>query len=175
MRMKRKLSQISVLVALWLTFYQPILPRLAEAQDESLQRDIESTEVTRGRRRGKNPQPGRGDRYRVKQPAIPNQTAQVRNRKSRTGRTSRTQESRTKTAGQQFPVGTPPKGKTYITLGVTLWRIRPATEAESKDPKVSTERMIWDGQEHEVVATRISDENSITEKDLIQMTIEYLP
>jgi hypothetical protein len=62
-----------------------------------------------------------------------------------------------------------------MTLGVTFWRIRPATEAESKDPKVSTEKMKWDGQEHDVVATRISDESPITEKDLIQMTIEYLP
>jgi hypothetical protein len=48
------------------------------------------------------------------------------------------------------------------------------TEAESNNPKVSTERMMWDGQEHEVVVTRISDESPITEKDLIQMTIEYL-
>lgn len=173
--MKCKLSRILVVLAFGLIFYLPITLRLSEAQDVEQGRDIESIEVTRSRRRGRNPQSSRGGRYKVKLPATPYGTAQLGNRKSGRGRTSGIQESATKTASPQFPVGLPPKGKTYMTLGVTLWRIRPATEAESKDPKVSTEKMNWDGQEHEVVATRISDESSITEKDLIQMTVEYLP
>jgi len=175
MMMKRKLSQIAVLLALGLTFYQPITLRLAEAQDEDQGRDIEAIEVTGGRRRGKNPQLGGSYRYRVRQPVVPNRTVQARNKQSRTGQTSRIQQSATKASTQQFPVGPPPKGQTYITLGITLWRIRPATEAEIKDPKVSTEEMAWDGQEHRVVVTRMSDESPITEKDLIQMTVEYLP
>jgi hypothetical protein len=173
--MRRKSSRTSILLALLLTFYQPVTFPLTEAQEEEQGRDIESIEVTRSRRRGRNLQPSRSGRYKVKQPATPNQTAKVGNRKSGRGRIPRSQESATITTAQLFPVGSPPKGKTYMTLGVTLWRIRLATEAESKDSKAPTEKMTWDGQEHEVIATRISNENSITEKDLIQMTVEYLP
>ena len=173
--MRRKLSRASVLLASCLIVYQPLAPRPAWAQDEDQGRDIEAVEVTRGRRRGKNTRPGQGRRYEVKLPAGTDRTAKGENRKSGAGRRPRGRGSAAKTAAPQFPVGPPPKGKTYMTLGVTLWRVRPATEAETKDPKISTEVMEWDGQEHEVLVTRISDESPITEKDLIQMTIEYLP
>lgn len=174
--MKWKLSQISVLLALWLTFHQPITrPHPITVQDEEQERDIESTEVLRGRRRGKNPQAGRGGRYRDKQPAPPNRVAQDRDRKSPVGQTSNVPKNATVTDAKQFPVGPPPKGKTYITLGITLWRVRLATESEREDAKVPKEVMTWNKQEHEVVVTRISDDSPVTAGDLIQISIEYLP
>jgi hypothetical protein len=158
-----------------LMVYQPLKPRPAAAQEDDQGRDIEAVEVLRGRRPGKSPRPGPGGRYQVRLPANAARAAQSRNSKTGAGRRSRVQESATKAAAPQFPRGKPPKGTAYMTLGVTLWRVRPATEAESKDPKIHTERMEWDGQEHDVVVTRISDESSIMDKDLIQMSVEYLP
>lgn len=174
MQMQRKLSQISILLTLWLMFYQPMTLRLAEAQEDG-QRDIESTEVTRNRRPSKKPQPRRSYHYRVKPPATANRPAKAENGKQRTTKSSRTPKSTTESTMQQFPVGPPPKGETYMTLGVTLWRVRPATEAESKDPKVSKEQMTWEQQEHQVVVSRMSDETPISDQELVQMSIEYLP
>jgi hypothetical protein len=152
--MKRRSSRISVLLALWLMSYQSVLLLPAAAQDESQERDIEAKEVLRSRRQSANRKLTTSYHYRVRQPANPK------------GATM---------AAQQFPIGPPPKDKAYITIGVTLWRVRLATEAESKDPKVSKERMTWDQQEREVVVVRMSDESTITDQDLIQLSIEYLP
>jgi len=61
-----------------------------------------------------------------------------------------------------------------MTLGVTLWRVRAATEAEDRIPDCERANE-WDRQEHTVMATRISDESPVPNQDLLQMTIEYLP
>lgn len=64
-----------------------------------------------------------------------------------------------------------------MTVGVTLWRVHRATEAERKDPGVRKERMRLSRQEPdaEVVVERISDNTPITKQDFIQIGIEYLP
>jgi hypothetical protein len=156
---------MSVFLVLLLTLYQHPLFRQVAAQDEEQNRDIESTEVTHSRRRGRNQRPGQGYSYRVRQSASTNRA----NVRPHTGKTAM------EAARQQFPIGPPPKGKTYMTVGITLWRVRPATEAEINDHKVHIERMMWDQKEHEVVVTRISDDSPIGDKDLIQMSVEYLP
>jgi hypothetical protein len=137
------------------------------AQDEDQTRDIESTEVTRSRRRGRGSQPKQNYRYQVRRAGSrPDPGARM---------DKSSPKSVAKVAAQPFPVGAPPKGKTYMTVGITLWRVREATEAEVKNPKVPKERMKWGQQEHEVVATRISDDSPISDEDLIQMSVEYLP
>lgn len=154
-RTKRRLHRMSILLVLWLAVYQPVASQPTAAQGEEKERDIEAKEVLPGRRQGKNPRQASSYRYRVKRPT--NVTGAA------------------KAAGPLFPAGPPPKGKAYMTIGVTLWRVRPATEAESKDPKVSIERMMWERQERDVVVTRISDDSPIGDQDLIQMSVEYLP
>lgn len=64
-----------------------------------------------------------------------------------------------------------PRGRSYINLGVTIGRGRVATEAEIKDYKVAKVRSS-NGVEH--VLERISDDASLTDGTLMQMTIEYL-
>src|ERR671938_1889719 len=64
-----------------------------------------------------------------------------------------------------------PRGGSYANLGVTIGRGRVATETEIKDYKVA-KVMSSDGVEH--VLERISDEASVTDGTLMQMTIEYL-
>ncbi|HEX8772715.1 MAG TPA: hypothetical protein VF735_03850 [Pyrinomonadaceae bacterium] len=175
MDMKRKPGRLLVLLVLWLAFYQPGTLRLAGAQDESQQRDIEAIEVTRARRQGRSARPARDDRYQVRQLPAQNRPARGGNRKSRQGQTARATKDEPVSTAVQFPVGPPPKGKTYITLGVTVWRARLATEAESKDPGIAKERMIVNQEEREVVVTRLTDESPVTDQDLIQISIEYLP
>jgi hypothetical protein len=172
---KQKSSQISVLLVLWLAFCQSIIIQPTAAQEDAQERDIEAKEVLQSRRQSKNPKRGKSYRYRVRQSTTLDQIAQDGNRKPSDSLVSKTPKSATNTAAQQFPFGPPPKGTTYTTIGVTLWRVRLATEAESKDPKVSKERMIWGQQEREVVVTRISDDSPISDQDFIQMSIEYLP
>jgi hypothetical protein len=77
-------------------------------------------------------------------------------------------------APKQFPLWPPPKSMTHLNVGMTLWRVRVATEAESKDSKVAKEWMSWDQKDYEVVVTRMSDAEPIPDQDLIQITIEYL-
>ncbi len=166
--MKARLNRILITAALLLPLYQPAAAaRPAVAQHGEQTRDIESTEVTRSRRRGRSPRPGRRYFYEVRQGQAP----RAGSRRPGAGRMSQAAT----TAATAFPVGRPPRDKTYATVGVTLWRVRPATEAELEDPKVTKERLEWDRQEHEVVATRISDEAAVADKDLIQMSVEYLP
>src|SRR5262245_55700315 len=66
------------------------------------------------------------------------------------------------------PLSAPPRNMTYVTVGFTLWRIRVANDAQSKDPKVQKEHLSWDEQDHEVVVTRMSDVNPIPNQELIQ-------
>ncbi len=77
-------------------------------------------------------------------------------------------------AEKKFPDWPPPKNWTHLNVGITLWRVRPATDAERQDPKVAKEWMSWDQKDHEVVVKRISDMNPVPDQDLIQITIEYL-
>jgi hypothetical protein len=67
--------------------------------------------------------------------------------------------------------GTPPKGQLYATVGVTIGRGCPATEAESEDYKVAKVRL-KDGRE--LVFERISDTSPVEHGTLMQMMIEYL-
>lgn len=154
--MGQKLKPLTVLL-LCLALHGSVAHRTVSAQDKAQERDIEAKEVLQSRRRSRNPKPGRNNPYQSE--------------------TSATQKKGTKTAAGQFPIGTPPRGKTYITVGVTLWRVRRATEAERQDPKIRKERM-WLGQqepEAEVTVERISDTTPITNQDLVQLGVEYLP
>lgn len=64
-----------------------------------------------------------------------------------------------------------PQGRTYTTVGVTISRARPATDAERKDHSVA--KMIPpDTTEH--VLERITDDAPVTNGTQIQMIIEYL-
>jgi hypothetical protein len=162
------LIRTSILLALLLTPVQMLTAAGGAPQDEEQSRDIKSTEVTRSRRGGQDQRPGQTFRYEVRQTGKRAAPKRPRGKSLARGAT-------TASAPQGFPVGHPPKDRTYVTVGVTLWRVRAATEAESRDPKVPKELMTWDQQEREVVVSRISDDTPVSDKDLIQMSVEYLP
>jgi hypothetical protein len=145
MKTKQKVIGAFALSALCLVFSGLVNLRPTVAQED--QRDIESTEVLKSRRSGKNP--NRTYRYRVRQRAT---------------------ASTPKPATQQFPIGPPPKGKAYATIGVTLWRGRPATPAASNDDKIAKVKV----RKQQMVFERISDESPVTNGDLVQISIEYL-
>lgn len=159
--MKRGLSRILVLsISLAGLIFSPVA-----GQDDDQQRDIEAKEVVDGRQPGINPTAQTG-RYQTR---TSNRRGRVSNRR---GRKSNANDN---DVVASFPLGPPPRGKRRMTLGVTLWRVRPATDAEDNDAKVAKERMWWDRQEHSVVVKRISDDSPFPNQDLLQMTIEYLP
>jgi hypothetical protein len=76
-------------------------------------------------------------------------------------------------APTEFPTDTP-RNRINVTIGMTLWRVRPVTEKDQQS-RLRKEWMTWDQNDHEVVVTRISDKDPIPNQELIQMTIEYLP
>ena len=157
--MKQGLSRILILsLSLTGLIFSPV----GGQEDDDL-RDIQAKEVLTGRRPGKSPT-AQDRHYQTK-------TANRRGRGSKRGDSKVAADN----AVAEFPLGPPPKGKRDMTLGVTLWRVRPATDAEDNDAKVEKERMWWNQQEHSVVVTRISDKSSLPNQDLLQMTIEYLP
>lgn len=137
------------------------------AQD---QRDIEAKEVLQSRREGKQA-PNRNEHYRMRRSAPSAQPTVARHKPA--GK-SAPAGSAPQVVVQNFPLGTPSAGKSYVTLGITLWRVREATPAQRQDAKVMTQRMTWNRQERDVVVTRSSDESPVTNGDLIQLSIEYL-
>lgn len=159
--MKQDLSRILVL-SISLT---ALICSSVAGQDDDQQRDIEAKEVVAGRQPGTNPKAQSG-RYQTR---ISSRRSRVSNRGGRKA------NANDNNAVASFPLGPPPKGKRQMTLGVTLWRVQPATNAENDDAKVAKERMWWDRQEHSVVVKRISDDSPLPNQDLLQMTIEYLP
>lgn len=164
--MRQKLFSVSALL-LWAVLYGTAPYRMAAVQEPQDERDIEAKEVLRDRRKSKTPTSSHSYRYRVRPPG----QVMAGNLPSRRA----APKAGTETKEQyQFPVGSPPRDRTYITIGVTLWRVSLATEVERKEIEVAKERMTWDQQEREVVVTRISDESAITDQDLVQMSIEYL-
>jgi len=161
--MKQKLIKTATLLTLCLALLSVAINQRAAAQDD--QRDIRAKEVLQGRRQGKGTQVSQY-RYRVKPSPTSNKPARIA-----------TASNRTKQSSPSFPVAPPPKDKTYITVGVTLWRVRRATRDEIGDPKTPKERMRLNPSEDEVpvVVERISDGEPVTDQDLIQIEIEYLP
>lgn len=157
------------LLCLALSAAAGISVRFTAAQDAQDQRDIEAVEVLKGRRPSARPPTNRTERYRVRQPASGAQ--QPADRTQPKGK----RQSAPQVVSHHFPVGTPPAGKSYLTLGLTLWRVREATPIEMRDGKTVTEKMMWQKQQHEVVVTRVPDESPVKSGDLIQMTLEYLP
>lgn len=76
-------------------------------------------------------------------------------------------------APKNFPTEAP-RNRINITMGMTLWRVRPVTEKDEQS-RLRREWMTWEQNDHEVVVTRISDKEPIPNQELVQMTIEYLP
>jgi hypothetical protein len=82
--------------------------------------------------------------------------------------------------GRTFPNGTPPRGKTFVTVGVTIARGRLATEAEINQSDVAKVKgcVQWEDRKcvsrKEMVLARLSDDSAVSDKEQIQMTIEYL-
>lgn len=168
--MKRQRKQLSVCLVLWVIFSQTIFSAPTAPQDGLTERgDIQAAEITRSRR-ARPSQKGTRYSYSSKRPANRAVRPGIRN-----GRAMQPPDRNTKAAEVSFPVGSPSQGKTYMTLGVTFWRVRLATETEIKDPAVFKERMMWNQQEREVVVTRISDDTPLSDEDFIQISIEYLP
>ena len=114
---------------------------------------------------------GTGDAFNNKIEA----SSAVRNR--RPGKSAQNRSYRTSRA---FPAGTLPKGKTFLTVGVTIGRGRLATDAEISNSDVAKVKgcVQWEDKKcidrKAMVLARISDDNSVSDKDQIQMTIEYL-
>jgi hypothetical protein len=79
-----------------------------------------------------------------------------------------------------FPHRIPPRGKTFMTVGVTIARGRLATDAEINTSDVAKVRgcVQWEERKcanrKEMVLERMSDNSAVSDKDQIQMTIEYL-
>lgn len=168
--MKRTVRRLSVLFILCFGLSQSFLSLPTLGQEEDQQRDIEAKEILNGRRHGQKPRPGNRYYYQVK--VRSNGTNQG------SGRGRRPIGAPNNIAGaaeQAFPTGLPTKNMSYMTLGMTLWRVRVATETESKDPKIPKERMSWDREDHAVMVSRASDQSRLPNQDLLQMTIEYLP
>jgi hypothetical protein len=149
--MKHMLRGLLIFIVFWLTSYFSFMDESIIARGGAQTRDVPVADVLKGRPKGKNSKAQGNNRYQVKK---------------MTGRNA---------ALHQFPVGSPPQSRTYITMGITLWRVRLATETETQTSQTIIEKMIWDNRERDVVITRISDESLITDNDLIQMSIEYLP
>ena len=99
----------------------------------------------------------------------------IRNR--RPGKSSQNRSYRT---GKAFPKGTPPAGRVFITIGLTIGRGRLATDAEINDDDIAKVKgcVQWDGKKclnrKDMVLTRILDDGHVSDKEQIQMTIEYL-
>jgi hypothetical protein len=74
----------------------------------------------------------------------------------------------------------PPKGKVYVTVGITLGRGRRATDAELKDAGVAKVPMCTERREAEcvrsqdMVVERIPDNTPVADGTPIQMIVEYL-
>lgn len=99
----------------------------------------------------------------------------VRNR--RPGRQAPARSYRT---GRAFPDGPPPKDKTFLTVGITIGRGRLAAEAEVNDREVAKVEgcVQWEGKRcvarKDMVLARILDDDAVSDKEQIQMNIEYL-
>lgn len=91
----------------------------------------------------------------------------------RPGRSAGTDSKDRYSAAKDFPTEAP-RNRINVTMGLTLWRVRPITEKDELS-RLRREWMSWDQSDHEVVVTRISDKEPIPNKELVQMTIEYLP
>ncbi len=169
MKMKRAGNLISVLLV-WLVLCQTLMYWPASGQEDDQQRDVEAKEVIKGRRQGKNPSSVRY--YRPKPRGLADKSSQVGSKRSRS---SRTPNGDSYTVVEAFPIKPLPINRSYMTVGVTFWHVRLATEPEKQDSNVAKERMTWDGLERTVVVTRVSDESPVPNQDLIQMSIEYLP
>lgn len=147
--------------------------RAAQQDEEQIAatRDIEAVEAVRGRRTGNGRRPRRPEFY-VSRPSASRKRGAVAAGGKKTGRQSAEVQVSAVKPGQ-FPLGTPPKGKTFITLGITVWRVRPAARGKARE--TVAERMTVDQEEREFVATRLSDDEPLAENDLIQISVEYLP
>lgn len=99
----------------------------------------------------------------------------IRNR--RRGKSPQNRSYRTSRA---FPDGTPPKGKSFVTVGVTVARGRLATDDETRNKDVAKVKgcVQWEDKKcasrKEMVLERVSDDSPVADKDQIQMTIEFL-
>lgn len=90
-----------------------------------------------------------------------------------------TQKRRYRTNGT-FPNKIPSGGKTFVTVGVTIARGKLATDTEISDSNFAKVKgcVQWeDGKcvsRKEMVLARMSDDGTVSDKEQIQMTIEYL-
>lgn len=82
--------------------------------------------------------------------------------------------------GRAFPNGNAPRGKTFVTVGVTIARGRLATDTEINKSEVAKVKgcVQWEDRKcisrKEMVLARLSDDSTVSDKEQIQMTIEYL-
>lgn len=79
-----------------------------------------------------------------------------------------------------FPDGSPPRGQIFVTVGVTISRGRLATDAEKTDSRLAKVMgcVQWNSEKcvarKEMVLVRTVDDEGVSDKDQIQMSIEYL-
>ena len=125
-------------------------PAAQSSQDETQRGDIYSSEFTNTRPAGKVKGTA-GHTYKVKRPAPPP-----------------TAKKGAAAAGRRAP---PARDKVYMTVGVTIGRGRPATEAESLDTDVAKVRLQGS---RELVFERAQEGEPVLHGSLIQMAVEYL-
>lgn len=79
-----------------------------------------------------------------------------------------------------FPRSNPSVGRKFVTLGITLSRARPPTETELSNAAVAKVKgcIQWLEKKcvgrHEMVLARMTDDTAVSDRDQIQMNIEYL-
>lgn len=104
-----------------------------------------------------------------------NAASVVRNR-----RPGKTAQNRFYQANRSFPDDAPPRGKTFVTLGLTIARGRLAMDAELTNSDVAKVKgcVQWEDKKcvarKEMVLARISDGTAVSNREQIQMSIEYL-
>jgi len=173
----RRLSRTLILLLLVSPLCLPPAPHARATQQDEEQvagtRDIQAVEAVRGRRPGNGRRPRRPEFYVVRRSASRKREAVAAGAKKTRRPPAEVQVGAVRPG--QFPLGTPPKGKTFITLGITVWRVRPAAAAGGKARENAAELMTVGQEEREYVVTRLSDDEPLAENDLIQISVEYLP
>lgn len=83
-------------------------------------------------------------------------------------------------SNRPFPLRNPGSGKKFVTLGITLSRARLPTETELSNAEVAKVKGCIQWQEkkclarHDMVLARMSDDTAVSDREQIQMSIEYL-
>src|SRR5438874_627565 len=126
--MEQLLHRMAILLIGCVALNQPLMFWPAAGQREDQQRDIEAKEVLKSRRQGKNPTPNKRYYYQPTPRRTTGRRGLVGGRRPDLKGTPKSVNT-----SARFPIEALPGNRAYMTVGITLWRVRLATETENKD------------------------------------------